>query len=223
MPLDLYFDAVSPPCRAVMLTCRALDLDVNMKHLDLRKGETKTPEFIAINPQHTLPTLVDGDLKIWESRAICTYLVSQYGKNDSLYPKDPTARVKVDRLLYFEMGTLYKRYAEVVYPVMRGETKEIVPAKLDALYEAMGWLEGYLAGHKWAAGDNITVADFVLVSSVQAFEVNKINLSKFKNIAQWLSNCKLQLKGYDDVCNQVMAMIKKLLEESYSNITLWKD
>lgn len=69
-----------------------------------------------LNPQHTIPTLVDGDLNLWESRAIISYLVEKYGKTDSLYPKDPTKRAVVNQRMYFDMGTLYDRFATYYYP-----------------------------------------------------------------------------------------------------------
>lgn len=69
------------------------------------------PFRFQINPQHTIPTLVDNGLALWESRAIMVYLVEQYGKNDSLYPKDAKARAVVNQRLYFDMGTLYQRFA----------------------------------------------------------------------------------------------------------------
>ena len=61
-----------------------------------------------MNPQHTVPALVDGDLILNESRPIATYLCAKYGKDDKLYPKDPATRAKVDCALYFDMGTFYK-------------------------------------------------------------------------------------------------------------------
>lgn len=59
--------------------------------------------------------------------------------------------------------------------MFRGETKAN-PEKLEKLHEALGWLDGFLAGHDWAVGNSVTVADFVLVASVSTFEVSGIDL-----------------------------------------------
>ena len=49
---------------------------------------------LQINPQHAVPTLVDGDLVLTESRAVATYIVEAYGKDTALLPASPKARAK---------------------------------------------------------------------------------------------------------------------------------
>lgn len=113
MPIDLYSMEDSPPCRAVMMTAKMLGVDLNIKETNLLANEHIKPEFIAINPQHNVPTIDDDGLILNESRAICAYLVNQYAKEDSLYPKDPKIRAVVDQRLYFDMGVFYQRFSQV--------------------------------------------------------------------------------------------------------------
>jgi len=196
---DFYYMPLSAPCRSGMLTAKAVGVDLNMKKLDLFAGEQNKPEFLAINPQHCVPTLVDGDFTLWESRPICSYLASQYGKDDSLYPSDVKTRATIDRLMYFDMGTLYFRFGEYVYPVMfRGEDKAD-PEKLEKLHEALGWLNGFLEGHDYAVGNNITVADHTLVATVSTCESTGIDISKHANVTAWLARCKTSMPGYSEV------------------------
>lgn len=69
---------------------------------------------LQINPQHTIPTIDDHGLILWESRVILTYLCSSFAKDDSLYPKDVRARALVDQRLQFDLGTLYRRMMDYV-------------------------------------------------------------------------------------------------------------
>lgn len=66
MAIDLYYLLMSPPCRAVMLTAKAVGVELNLKETNIFKGEQMKPEFVALNPQHCIPTMVDGDFVIWE-------------------------------------------------------------------------------------------------------------------------------------------------------------
>jgi glutathione S-transferase len=69
------------------MTAEALGVEYNFKQVDLMAGENKSAEFLAINPMHNIPAVVDDDFKLNESRAIAGYLVAKYGKDDALYPK----------------------------------------------------------------------------------------------------------------------------------------
>ncbi|XP_047494100.1 uncharacterized protein LOC125042503 [Penaeus chinensis] len=192
MTIDFYYFLPSPFCRSVLLTARALGLNLNLKETDVWEGEQKKPEFVALNPQHSVPTLVDGDLTLWESRAICTYLVSRYGKDDSLYPRDPKVRARIDGLLYFDMGTLWPRFRNTL---SASPTQE----SLDKFHEALGWLDGYLGRGRFAAGtDHVTVADHVLVANVASFEAAGRLPGTHQQIGAWMERCKREMAGYEE-------------------------
>merc|ERR1712141_981188 len=86
MTLEIHGMGGSAPCRIPYMTCEVLGLDYKMVNCDLMKGDHKTPEYLKMNPQHTIPTMKDGDFCMNESRPIATYLASKYGKDDKLYP-----------------------------------------------------------------------------------------------------------------------------------------
>ncbi len=117
MAIEVHGMALSAPCRIVYMTCEVLGVEYNMVECDLMNGGNKTPEYLKMNPQHTIPTMKDGDFCLNESRVIATYLVNKYGKDDKLYPKETVARALVDQRLYFDMGVFYKAMGDIVVSV----------------------------------------------------------------------------------------------------------
>ena len=142
---------------------------------------------------------------IFFSRAICTYLIEKYAKNDSLYPKDPKQRAIINQRLYFDMSSLYQSFAEFFvseisstihfnrsnmqvrpikifvifqYPQVFGGAPAD-SAKLEKIHEAVAYLEKFLESTNYVAGDHLTVADLVLVTTVSNFEVVKYFSNKF--------------------------------------------
>lgn len=216
MPIDLYYHPLSPPSRSVMLTAKAVGVDLNLKKLDIMKGEHMTPEFLAINFQHTVPTFIDGHIKLWESRAICSYLASQYGKDDTLYPNNPRARCMVDARLYFDMGTLYRRWADYAYPAVRGMKPD--PEKLEKVHEALGWLNNFLMEYTFAAGNKVTVADHCLVSSVSTMEAAGIELDKYTRITRWLKRCKTVMPGYQEANAEGAEYFGNFLKQKFEEL-----
>lgn len=194
--MDFYYLPGSAPCRAVQMAAAAVGAELNLKLLNLMTGEHMKPEFLKINPQHTIPTLVDGDFALWESRAILTYLVEKYGKDDSLYPKDPKARAVVNQRLYFDMGTLYQRFADYYYPQVFAKAPAD-PEKFKKIEEAFEFFNTFLATSAFAAGDKFTVADISLIATVSSYEVAAFDFSKYANVARWYAASKAACPGIE--------------------------
>lgn len=194
--MDLYYKPGSPPCRAVLMTAKAVGVELNLKRVELMAGEHLTPEYLKLNPQHTIPTLVDGEFSLWESRAIQIYLAEKYGKNDTLYPRCPKKRALVNQRLFFDMGTLYQRFGDYYYSQIFAKAPAD-PEKFKKMEEAMGYLETFLEGKKYAAGDYMTIADLSLLATVSSYEVAKFDLSSYKSVTKWYNHIKSVAPGAD--------------------------
>ncbi|CAB3251319.1 unnamed protein product [Arctia plantaginis] len=211
MTIDLYYVPGSAPCRTVLLAAKALNLNLNLKLVDLQRGEHLKPEYLKLNPQHTVPTLVDDGFAIWESRAIITYLANKYGKGKGLYPEEPKARALVDQRLYFDIGTLYARFADYFYPQVFGNAPSDSD-KRTKVEDALQNLNTFLEGQKYVAGPNLTLADLSLVASVSSLEATDIDFLKFANVKRWYETVKSTAPGYQEANEKGLEMFKALVE-----------
>ena len=82
--------------RKVLWLCAELDLAYNHEQWGAGFRSTQVPEFIALNPNATVPVIVDDGFVLWESNAICRYLASEHQRAD-LLPDEPQARALVEQ------------------------------------------------------------------------------------------------------------------------------
>lgn len=101
----LYHNAFSPPSRMALLAVRNLGLNLQVKKVDIYKGEQNSPEFLKMNPLHQVPVFVEGDYVLIESKAIATYLANS--SKSSLYPTDYKQRGRIDSKLYFDSTSAF--------------------------------------------------------------------------------------------------------------------
>ncbi|KAJ3663892.1 hypothetical protein Zmor_008111 [Zophobas morio] len=188
MAPTLYMVYPSPPVRAVLMTAKAIGLDLNLKEVGLLSNDHLKSDYLKLNPQHTVPTLVDDNgFTIWDSHATMTYLVTKYAKDDSLYPKDPEKRALVDQRLHFESGIVFARLLRITKPLLVQRKGTIDKRDLDDMIEAYTFLERFLQGKKWATGDFVTLADYSLGASISSIGVLvPIDPNKFPNVTAWL-------------------------------------
>ncbi|XP_046683086.1 glutathione S-transferase 1-1-like [Homalodisca vitripennis] len=197
-PVKLYYFPRSGPCRGALLAAKQVGVAFDIQMVDLLKKEQFDPEFIKINPQHTVPTLVDGEFTLWDGHAIAMYLVNKYAKDDSLYPRDPKRRAVVDHRLLFDIGVLYARIRDICFPVLFRDETEVTADKIKSLEEALGWVELFLRDNLWVAGSNLTIADTAFLASITSIAAVGYKLNKFTRILDWLGRCEKEVKGWEE-------------------------
>jgi len=139
MSLTLYYGSGSPFAWRVQLALEHKALAYERKVLSFSAGDTRKPEFIALNPRHTVPTLVDGDFVLYESNAITAYLDDAYpGRGAPLFPGDAKTRATVWRLM-LEVDDYVAKTTDVVAEyAFWTKPEERDPTKLADARKAVG-------------------------------------------------------------------------------------
>ncbi|CAG9131073.1 unnamed protein product [Plutella xylostella] len=187
MGLTVYKIDWSPPARAVIMTLEALNItDAELVDVSLLDGKHMSEEYLKMNPQHTVPVIKDGDFVLWDSHAICAYLVDKYGKDDSLYPKDLQKRAVVDQRLHFDTGILFPSVRGAAEPVLFDWEPTFNPEKLKVIQSGYDFLEKFL-DHSYLAGDHLTIADICAGATVSSMNVIvPIAANRYPKISAWL-------------------------------------
>lgn len=155
------------------------------------KGEHFSPEYKAINPTSTVPTLVDGDKKIFDSNAIAIYMVEKYAEDDSLYPKDLDMRTKVNERLFYVASYMFPRGFQIFWPVFLGRETSIAENKITELLRAYETIETFLDGYEYLAGETLTLCDLSLWCLMESgCQVIPIDNEKFPNFNRWLNKMR---------------------------------
>ncbi|XP_072396616.1 glutathione S-transferase 1-1-like [Diabrotica undecimpunctata] len=208
MAPKLYGDVLSPCVRAVLLTAKALNIALEFIPINLVGGEHLSTKYLKINPQHTVPTLDDDGVIIWDSHAIMIYLAEKYGKDTSIYPTDVAKRAKIHRLLFFECGELFSMHRYLCGELF--SKKKISEDIATEEVKALQFLEAFLTNSKYVAGDELTIADF----SIWATLSNSLNLvpieeTKFPRITEWMEF--MNQNPYKEINEPGAATFKKLI------------
>jgi glutathione S-transferase len=166
MALDFYHGHGSPFSWRVWLALELKGIPYNLKILSFQNEDTRKPEFVALNPRHTVPTIVDDGHALWESLAIVEYLDERFTSGPKLYPGDVKARARVRRLIREMEDHLGKPMDTIVDELFwKGDAppdKEKIEEARKTLKEEFEYFAKELRG-KFIAGDTPCAADFVLM------------------------------------------------------------
>lgn len=160
--------------------------------LDMSKKEHKSEGYCSLNPNGKVPCLQDGDLTIWESMAINTYLAAKYKKE--LLGNSPEEMGLIQQWSYWSILDLQKPTIEwfiqkVFIPADRQDHNVIEKAKaaLSPLFEI---LDNALAGKTYLVGGKFTMADLNVASVVNIAIPLGFSIESYVNVQKWLNACK---------------------------------
>jgi len=191
--MKLYNGNLSPNALRVRAVVYELGIEVETVDVDFRVGGNRTPEFLKLNPNGKVPVLVDGDLVLWESRAINAYLATKYPAKN-LYPADLRQRAFVDQWSYWQAIHLGPAMQRVVFERAqkaafgRGPADEtVVAAEMKNVGQFLDVLESGLAdGREWIAGA-LSIADFALATTFVFRVAAGISLDQRSHVAGWIA------------------------------------
>lgn len=182
---------ISPSCRAVLMTARILGLTLKVKKVDLGKNEQFTSNFLKINPQHTIPTLIDNGFVIWDSHAIIAFLVGKYGNDDELYSRDIMERALIDQRLHFDSSVVNNFTRTILNPMLYDNVHINLEEHKDSILKTYALMEKFLRSFPWIAGKKLTIADLSLIPSITSLNVLvPINKEEYPNLTNWMARAE---------------------------------
>ncbi|TVU35022.1 hypothetical protein EJB05_16887, partial [Eragrostis curvula] len=169
-PVKLYGDTMSWNVTRCMVALEEAGADYEIVHIDFDTREHKSPGHLARNPFGQVPAFQDGDLYLWESRAICKHVCRKY-KPEMLKAGDLEESAMVDVWLEVEAhqynAALHPIIFEILISPILGGTcdQKVVDENLEKLKKVPEVYEARLTKCKYLAGDFISLADLNHVSA----------------------------------------------------------
>lgn len=186
-----YGDYESGNCYKMHLVLHLLDLPHHWVHVDILNKETRTPEFLAMNPNGRVPLLtIEPGVHLAESNAILAYLAH----GTPLFPEDRLLRARVLQWMSFEQYDHEPNIATSRYYLhflkAREQYAEQLAAKRPAGLAALGVMERHLAQQPYFVGERLTIADIALFAYTHVADEGGFDLDGFPMIRAWLDRVR---------------------------------
>lgn len=186
--MKLYNFPYSPNCKKVRAVAGELGIQLELVDLDIFKGESRTPAFLAKNPNGRVPVLEDGDFVLWESTAIIRYLA----EGSSLLPTEKRARAEVDRWTAWLVAHLQPAIGKVAFERLvkklanRGEPDAaVVAAGTEEFEKFAAVLEQSLGNKEYVAG-RLSIADFAIAAPAALAPQVGLAVDRYPRVQAWL-------------------------------------
>jgi glutathione S-transferase len=168
------------------------ELDIAYERIDagMAFGRNTESDYLAMNPNARVPTLVDGDFVLWESNSIMRYLALAYRQDSPIYPQAPKLRAGVDRWLDWTLSTVQPVDRPVFWALVRTpvEKRDMAAIQRDVDAEAVVWqiADAQLATRRFIEGDGFTLADIAIGAYARRWlGVEGVSKPKLPHLDRW--------------------------------------
>jgi glutathione S-transferase len=190
--LTLYHSPQSRSIRPRWLI-EELGVPCEVKLVSLAAGDQKKPEYLKLNPNGAVPTLVDGDLVLWESAAICQYLADKYPEKRLAPAVGTPERGKYYQWIHYTMSGIEPPAVTIFLHTMRLPEAERIPALVDAAKAQLGRVitvvDDALAGREWMLGSQFSAADVMVGSTLVWCQMLGLIGDQYANVPGYLARC----------------------------------
>ncbi len=192
MSLTFYYSPMST-ATVTNVVLEELGVPCEKINVDIRKGETRTPEFLRLNPNGKIPLVVHDGTSIWESAAITMYLGEVFGVEKGLYPAAGPKRGEAMKWIAWANVTLgeavirWMRNTADWVPVEQHNAKAAEAAQVD-IQNCLRILNEALDGKQFLLG-GYTLADAHVNSFTDWLRFMKMDLSAYPNLSAWSQRC----------------------------------
>ena len=189
-PLQIWGRANSVNVQKVLWCLHELDLAYERIDAGMAFGRNQEPEYLAMNPNARVPTLVDGDFVLWESNSIMRYLALAYRQDSPVYPQAPKLRAGVDRWLDWTLSTVQPVDRPVFWALVRTpvEQRDMVAIQRDVDAATVVWriADTQLATRRFIEGDVFTLADIAIGAYARRWlGVEGVSKPKLPHLDRW--------------------------------------
>ena len=190
MTIKIYGPVASRAARALWISH---ELGIPFEHVPMEMKDLKSPDYLKINPNGKVPTLVDGDFKLFESMAINLYLAKRFNKDDGFWPKSAEDQARCYQWSFWGIAEVEKPLLTILIDMfMTAPDKrkpEAVAEAQKTLPKPFAVLNAALEGREYLLGPGFTVADLNLASICNWAKPIKYDFKPFPHAGAWLDRC----------------------------------
>ena len=190
-PLRVYGMTSSGNCHKVKLALDILRTPYRWHETDIMKGESRTPEFLRLNPNGRVPVLqIDANTFLPESNAILCYLAD----GSDLWPGDRLARAQSLQWLFFEQYSHepYIAVARFLHLFVKRPDDPRFPDLMKRGYAALGVMETHLGRNDFFVAGRLTIADIALFAYTHRAADGGFDLTPYPKVRAWIDRCLQQ-------------------------------